>query len=409
MQPTNFFQLDVHRNNLDIHDSFVAQFGDFRTYRHVPVVDEGVITIRREPEYLLQHRIKRGPANEKAVLANAGLVLHLVHLAQRRGIQLKFRRMYGEDEAKLYRRAPHFDVANAKMLHLGLDYDPAWLALVLNEKRACIQLRSCVRESWLIAQLCLAWPQAKVLVLGTREPALQRLAEDLEEERVKRALPHIPVHRPPLVVPQSGITFSTWVDTKQIEFERGYDFVIVPDATQVEHQNARWPLSGIDARLGVFGFIRETTRLAPRTEAYVSAAFGPIGLDIPRHGMTKPRIQVAWLTINKGLLTTRGELRPNLFRDGIESHRYRNEKIIRLSQAERAPRLGGCDHGVEQQLGRLYVQAEPASAKARRNPDAPIRGLRSIRRRREGALTTQPLLWLGIVAQVHRVFEHIKR
>ncbi|EDL62260.1 hypothetical protein [Gimesia maris] len=290
-------------------------------------------------------------------------------------------------------------------------YPPlAWF--VAENHRGQIKVSSEFDESVLIAELCVAYPYSRIIILGRYSSDLQ-----ITFNNVRKLLPPEIIHSGNLLLvenqhsfvihddaPMPRIILSKFLDIADYDFPKS-DIVILLDGYDCVLDHAQCALSQIDARFRLFGIFRHRKKqpLSPYELKTVNSVFGFQVIDLMPNSRIRRKIDLALIPLgptgNRGRSSRRRIESPLCY----TTMDLRNDRIRDLSIALSAgATVSGSpyrditrwqdNHPRERYSVSILVQhLEHAIQLARRLPEWPIyleinnynlRGLpRSIRRR----------------------------
>jgi hypothetical protein len=189
--------------------------------------------------------------------------------------------------------------------------------------------RDGVDPAWLIAQVGLAFPDARLGVLtATRADAKQyatRLRRWLSDVAIT-SLRFPPDRKPRIAVGTMGGMGHFIVEAWNI------DVLFVPDARHALLWHSQTVLLAAHSRFNVVGFLPDDVHVPRFDWRRVGTAFGPYETKIPRHGCYSLPVNVVWQSL-------RGSTRPGqandyrLKRDGYARHPVRNRRLACLANA----------------------------------------------------------------------------
>ena len=249
--------------------------------------------------------------------ANAGLLPILQHVAQNDGRRVVIR------ASTPMARLPD-PVAAPRIL----DDRPA--AFVAERERGLIRCGAQVEPVDMIAQILPTFPSARVAILGTHQPQLDKIRLRLNQE-----LPAVCIGtRIPEDEDNAWIATSTFTNAAEGRLEKCH-LVLLVDATHASHQRAEPALAAMDARFRLFGLLPEGCRLVPSVRDTLIGTFGLATLDVPRLGWETAQVQTTRVSINSPPVSN-DRSGVALHRAGYWRHPVRNRKIVQLARMMRA-------------------------------------------------------------------------
>ena len=392
--------LTYYRNgqHISIEDEQIQHLGGDLVVRKIVTEDEPQHGYDLKAEYksLLSHP-------EGFPIPNAGCLAALTYKARECGCQL---RGISLSPAIIELPAPQ---------HLGeLEY-PALASFTQQHHRGLIRIPKKMGEAQVIAELAVAYPRARILVLGSQVASLERICHKLKcllpadvnatEVRLVHSRRRLRLDDDS---PIARICFSTHLEAAELDLAT-CDLVVLADAYECIHVRAQQTLEERDAQFRLFGIMRANRSPSPYESDVISATFGFEILDLMSHGRVGRDVQVAWVRLGG---------QPSLAREASFDYRLqythnhrRNSIVVQLArsladgravQREKARDISrwGSNHGHGPHAVTILVdRLDHAIALGRKLDDWPIiagkdcnlRGLSvSIRRR----VARDPQQWL---------------
>jgi hypothetical protein len=213
--------------------------------------------------------------------------------------------------------------------------DYALLSFVLHQDRGLIwhEPRGKVSVARLIAQIALAWPRKRLLVVATRVPDARRLARrlrqflprvglvtgrDRKDQRRRRVLVATPRYlgRGDVAAERREICVAlNPAELFGLALGKGGDVL-----------NGLWT-----ARL--YGLVATDQEFPPRVRDRLTAYFGPREVLIPRHGYQHVAVRVVFTPVRGGPRPPNHKDPALVKRLGVHEHALRNRRICRLARA----------------------------------------------------------------------------
>ncbi len=248
------------------------------------------------------------------VFPNAGLLPVLEYLAMERGIAW--------NAGAFDRNIAQLEVTRPELLPAGL---PQFLT---EHARGRIRVGVGVDLPLLLANISLAAPEAKIIVLASHANELDSLVEGWNHASGKGPFS--------LSTREggAGVRVATFLNGENVADDvqfHEYDLAIVLNAEDVCHEVAQRALSEQGARFKLLGIERASTRPAPRESDLMLAALGPAVFEIPTEGVGAAQVQTAFVTIRPPRIPPHLQ-QTELHRAGYWRHHQRNRRIGRLAE-----------------------------------------------------------------------------
>ena len=191
--------------------------------------------------------------------------------------------------------------------------------------------RGAVEAAWIIAQIALAYPQAKIAVMAASTSAGFRLRSQIsrwvcgvvmmkddsgEERRVGRVVVGTP----------SGLGHNS------VELNKR-DILIVPRAWEVLQNHFQLALGGVDPNFRLFGLVPSGYKFSPYEFDLTVAAFGFQEVFIPRHGYVQRPVRTVWLPVDGGPQVAHDASVLTLKRLGVWQHPVRSRRVAQVARA----------------------------------------------------------------------------
>ncbi len=288
-----------------------------RTARHALVRDKsGVCRVEAVPESL--GAVDDHPSGTRTYYP-AGLEPVIGYLLEKKGYRTE---RTGDRSVLLADPEPRDGRGLATM-------DAAMIDFVFRHERGLIRHDGrVVNPAWLVAQLRLAFPAARIAVAVGRREDLWAFGGCL-----KSIIPGATVADDSCPDPAGPMVVTTFsgLGADGVHLEK-LDIVVVPDAVEALGQDARRALPGVpQARL--YGLLDRSRRLAPYDRDRVQALFGPDEVVIPRHGHVERPVEVVTFRITGGPAVSPGSDLATLKRQACWLNPARNRRIARLAGA----------------------------------------------------------------------------
>jgi hypothetical protein len=205
------------------------------------------------------------------------------------------------------------------------------LDFVREHDRCLVRYGRHVRLAVLLAQMIRAWPRKKFLIATTRKREANALVQDLRQLGItvahfneKRCPPHARV-----IV---GIYQRFGNGAATVEYR---DIFIALNPTElfdgVDRDYATM-LLGCLHRARAIGMLAESTPVAPRTQDFMTALFGPSVVALPRHGYRNREVEVLFSPIFAPSVPN-SKYDHVIRRVAIVEHPIRNRRIVALARA----------------------------------------------------------------------------
>ncbi len=148
-----------------------------------------------------------------------------------------------------------------------------------------------------VVDLSLAFPDARIVVLGEHVPQLRRLrralcARKIRAEGVTSRYPLLALGDSDEELPQ--VICSTPREAANFDFATA-SIVLLLDASACQHSSMQMTLSQIDAAFRLYGLVDMTRLAAPSSIDAMMATFGPHILRLHSEGKTRRDMHVAWV------------------------------------------------------------------------------------------------------------------
>lgn len=235
--------------------------------------------------------------------------------------------------------------------------DRRLLRFVQEQERGIIWYReSDVDVAWLIAQIALAYPKEKIVVMATRQMDAEVLAKRLRRHMSGVSLAtvhHHPAeaHRVVVVTPsglgQNGVcarerTICICLNPAEVFNVRkdsycNQDLLDLDEAKHLDVDRSKEFYGGMEwlpvLKTRLYGLLREDQLLAPQQMDLVRALFGSQRLFIPRHGYRELPVSVKTWQFHGGKRSGEHNSTPELKRELIWRDSLRNRLIAGLARA----------------------------------------------------------------------------
>jgi len=311
--------LDQGGQHLSVSNEVVQRLGDIVGHRLVTQDDprHGTV-VRKETVSLLRTADGRR-------LPNSGLFPALWFLAGQRGIRLQ-------------RRVTPAIVSLPDPIHLEFLSYPQAAQFVFQTSLGQIGIHPGIRPEDVIADLALAFPETRIVVLGAHARQLKRVSAALCARKICATSISA---RFPLValddaededLPQ--VICSTPREAANIDFATA-GIVVLLDASACQHSNMQMTLSQIDATFRLYGLFDVNRVGGPSVVDATMATFGPdfIRLQSQRH--VRREVHVAWVPTSPPEIDL--DLKNSDFgRRCYWHHKDRNRRIKQLANGLRS-------------------------------------------------------------------------
>lgn len=233
--------------------------------------------VRRENRSLLRK-------SDGSRIPNSGLFPALQFLARQHGIDLQ-------------RRITPAIMSLPEPVHLELLRFPQVAQFVSRTSLGRIAIHPGIISEIIVADLSLAFPDARIVVLGEHSRQLARVASVLRDigiraTQISSRVPLVTMDDAEESLPQ--VICSTPREAASIDFATA-EIVIVLDASTCSHSSMQMTLSQMDAAFRLLGLIDVTRSVAPSAEDAMMATFGPEILRLQSHGLVRRDVHVAWV------------------------------------------------------------------------------------------------------------------
>jgi hypothetical protein len=213
--------------------------------------------------------------------------------------------------------------------------DTCMLALVSRYRYGLVRYNSQggVSLAWLIAEIALAFPMARIaIVVDSKDFGYQlqrQLSRFLNVTMVTRRPSEQPAGRVVVGTP-AGLAGNTVAFPKR-------DIVILPRAWDALHYYAETALMAADSRFRLFGLLPTNRTLSPYEEDRIRATFGFAEVTVWKHGLVERFIRSFWKPIRGGPSIPSRLSVLQLKRRGIWYHPVRNRWIARIVRGLSCP------------------------------------------------------------------------
>ncbi|QGJ68572.1 Hypothetical protein PBC10988_2330 [Planctomycetales bacterium 10988] len=208
---------------------------------------------------------------------------------------------------------------------------------VRNHSNGIISVPHGYEETSVIASLSEAYPQQKMLVLGSKTSRLKRILSNLAgscvNETTRDRMAFADGRLPLLLEPDQEmppLVFSTFKETANLDFSTA-DIVLFLDAKEAAHQKAQEALEVVDARFRLFGLLREDQKVSPYEEGVLMRVFGPERLFLRQGERTQRASQVAWVDHHQPTISME-RIGPTFDYRCIWHNERRNREIVKLAK-----------------------------------------------------------------------------
>jgi len=188
--------------------------------------------------------------------------------------------------------------------------------------------RGGVDLAWLIAQIALAYPLAKLAVvvasMSMGYSLRQRIARWVRGVTVLNA--RLATRRVDRVV----IGTAYGMADHAVELNKR-NIVIFPKAQDALHERAQTALMTADPMFRLFGFVPTDCTLSPYEQDWLLASFGFAEVTVPRHGFVERLVRTVWSPVDGGPRLSHDANVLALKRQGIWQHPVRNRRIARVA------------------------------------------------------------------------------
>jgi hypothetical protein len=243
-----------------------------------------------------------------------------------------------------------------------------------------------VEPAILIAQIVLAWPKAKIVVVATRVSEAIDLRRKLRELLGKVTLftgNHHPAQGSRVVVatPNRLGDGAIAIEKRDIYITTNPEQIISSPSSDC---NQAYP-EGIKhlRRARLYGLLADETSVAPWQQSWMTALFGIDRVHIPCHGHHDLPVDVIFSRIHGGERPQSNKVDVVLKRRGIWHHHLRNRRVCALFQAlarkkidvleEKFAEIAAHLHGRSwKRVGLLVESVEHGLVLARQMPDVPL-------------------------------------
>jgi hypothetical protein len=186
-----------------------------------------------------------------------------------------------------------------------------------------------VQPAWLVAQIALAYPDKRIALVAKRVP-------DVHEQRrqLLRYLPNVAAltHKKYAVEP-TRVSVATYMGLAGLDY-RKLDIIIALNAIEATHQRQMECL-GYASQARLYGLLDRRATASPYDRDLMRVLFGFDEVDIPAHGRSVRKVEVAWLPVKTEIMPL-GPVEPiQLKRQGIWRHGLRNRLVAKLAKAAR--------------------------------------------------------------------------
>ena len=257
---------------------------------------------------------------------NAGLTLAVCRLLHHAGCE----------RAELRRSSPwpaELPAPNEAQVRWRGPCDAELLTFVRSWDRGLIRYdgRGAVEPAWIIAQIALAYPQAKIAVMTASTSVGFRLRARIsqwvrgvvmmkddsgEQRRVGRVVVGTP----------SGLGHNS------VELNKR-DILIVPRAWEVLQNRFQFALSGVDPNFRLFGLVPSGYKFSPYEFDWTVATFGFQEVFIPRHGYVQRPVRTVWLPVDGNPQIPHDANVPALKRLGVWQDLVRSRRVAQVARA----------------------------------------------------------------------------
>ena len=279
--------------------------GDIAVKKRVPAVDQDHgYDVHEVPESLLRGPQQLSSAPGNGVSSNASP--HNSHVSiqanPNAGLTEFYRYLAGKRNCQLIEQAdvPTSELPEPTQL-LGLNY-PELATFVRQVPRGLVNVSGTVAKAVLIADLAIAYPNARIMILSSRVAELkfvcQSLQRDLPPSMSRKNLLALVWNRSPQAVVDDAdfprIICCTPTAAADLDSEKA-DIVVLLDAFDCLHERMAWPLIQTDARFRLFGLWTASRKPTKYELARLRTVFGFQQIDLMDRGRVRREVHYAYL------------------------------------------------------------------------------------------------------------------
>ncbi len=211
--------------------------------------------------------------------------------------------------------------------------DPDVLSFVRNKERGVIRFDRAghVHPARLVAQVALAWPKLRIVVIATRIDDACAVVEQLAKLGVDATL-LTGCHTSSRI---KRVVVGTYAQLAQAGVRlRKRHICFAMNPTELFDTVANTALAVIKdlAIARLYGFLPTDMTMPVRSRDLVLGIFGPEQVIVPKHGWRPLPIEVAFTPVHGGHRPPHRAKYDVVKRVGVHEHRVRNRRIVRLAQ-----------------------------------------------------------------------------
>lgn len=219
---------------------------------------------------------------------------------------------------------------NGKLVDRGL------LDFVHATERGLIRYdrRGKVRPARLIAQMALAWPDARIVAVVTRARDAARLRRALER-LLRRRVGLSTSRNPEAKYRRVFVATPSRLGSGVLAIERRHLYVAVNPDELFSDGYFGFAVEGLRHahRSRLYGLLPTDAQPSPRRRDQMTALFGSGEYLVPRHGYRPRVVSVAFIRVAGGSPLAINADKYTVKRDGVHEHAVRNRRLVRLARA----------------------------------------------------------------------------
>lgn len=194
--------------------------------------------------------------------------------------------------------------------------------------------RGKVRPARLVAQMALAWPDARIVVVATRSRDATRLRRSLVR-LLGRSVGLATGRRPEAKYRRVFVATPSRLASGPVTIERRHIYVALNPDELFSDGEFGYAAEGLRHahRARVYGLLPADAEPAPRRRDQMTALFGTDEYLVPRHGRQRREVSVAFVRVVVGPRPAPDADEYTVKRIGVHEHPIRNRRLVDLARA----------------------------------------------------------------------------